>query len=159
MIELDAIDLRILSLLQVHGDIKNVVLAEQVGLSASPCLQRVRRLRKLGVIKSVGAVIDVDKVFRSVRVYVRVSLSDQSASRFASFEEAINDVPEVLECSLMSGEFNYLLKVVCPGIEQFDALMDGLMRRKIGIKSFSILVEIRSVKQTSAIPLGSLVRG
>jgi DNA-binding Lrp family transcriptional regulator len=154
---LDAIDLKILTALQAQGDLTNLKLAELVGLSPSPCLQRVRRLRKAGYIRGFTAIVNTAKLFPSVIVYTKITLAEQTVRRFTMFENAIQKIPEVIECSLMSGEFNYFLKVISRDLEHFNELMQSMMEMDIGIKSFSIFVEIRNVKRTPVLPLDSLL--
>jgi DNA-binding Lrp family transcriptional regulator len=155
---LDAIDLKILTALQAQGDLTNLKLAELVGLSPSPCLQRVRRLRKAGYVRGVTVIVNTAKLFPSVIVYTKITLAEQTVRRFTMFENAIQKIPEVLECSLMSGEFNYFLKVISRDLEHFNALIQSMMEMDIGIKTFSMFVEIRSVKRTSVVPLELLMR-
>ncbi len=155
---LDAIDLRILNALQAQGDLTNLKLAELVGLSPSPCLQRVRRLRKAGYIRGFTAIVNTTKLFHSVIVYTKITLAEQTVRGFTIFENAILKIPEVLECSLMSGEFNYFLKVISRDLDHFNELIQSMMEMDIGIKSFSIFVEIRNVKRTPVLPLGSLIQ-
>lgn len=153
---LDAIDLKILTVLQSQGNLTNLKVAELVGLSPSPCLQRVNRLRKAGYIRGVTAILNTAKIFPSVIVYVKVNLSEQTVRQFTLFESAVQNVPEVLECSLMSGEFNYFLKVIARNLDHFNELMQFMMEMGIGIKTFSAFVEIRNVKRTPVVPIDSL---
>jgi len=156
---LDAIDLKILSALQEQGNLTNLKLADMVGLSPSPCLQRVNRLRKAGYIRGVSAILSVEKIFPSIIVYVKVNLLQQSIREFNLFEKAVKNIPEILECSLMSGEFNYFLKVITRDLDHFNELMQSMMEMGIGVKTFSIFVEIRNVKRTPVVPINSLVPG
>jgi DNA-binding Lrp family transcriptional regulator len=155
---LDPIDLKILTTLQEQGDLTNLKLAEIVGLSPSPCLQRVRRLRKAGYIRGYSAIVNTAKLFPSIIVYAKITLSEQTVRRFTVFENAMQKIPEVLECSLMSGEFNYFLKVVSRDLDHFNELIHSMMEMDIGIKTFSMFVEVRSVKRTPMIPLESLMQ-
>lgn len=154
---LDTIDLSILTALQAQGDLSNVKLAQIVGLSPSPCLQRVRRLRKAGYIRGVTAIVNSGRLFPSIIVYTKITLAEQTVRRFTIFENAIQKIPEVLECSLMSGEFNYFLKVISRDLDHFNQLIHSMMEMDIGIKTFSLFVEIRNVKRTPLIPLRSLM--
>lgn len=156
MNSLDAIDLKILTVLQSQGNLTNLKLAELVGLSPSPCLQRVNRLRKAGYIRGVTAILNIAKLFPSVVVFVKVNLAEQTVRQFTMFESAVQNIPEVLECSLMSGEFNYFLKVIARDLDHFNELMQSMMEMGIGIKTFSIFVEIRNVKRTPLVPIDSL---
>jgi len=153
---LDAIDLKILTVLQEQGNLTNLKLAELVGLSPSPCLQRVNRLRKASYIRGVSAILNTEKIFPSIVVYVKVNLSQQTIREFNLFEKAVKNIPEILECSLMSGEFNYFLKVITRDLDHFNQLMQSMMEMDIGVKTFSVFVQIRNVKRTPIIPIASL---
>ncbi|CAL8981379.1 Leucine-responsive regulatory protein [Rhodoplanes serenus] len=154
---LDAIDLRILDTLQAQGDLTNLKLAEIVGLSPSPCLQRVKRLRKAGYIRGFTAVLNVGKLAPSVIVYTRIRLSEQTARQYAIFETAIMKLPQVLECSLMSGEFDYFLKIIARDFDHYHELMTTMLEMDIGIKNHAMFVEVRNVKRSLAVPLEALV--
>ena len=158
MTTLDAIDLRILTVMQSQGNLSNLKIAEYVGLSPSPCLQRVNRLRKAGYIRGVTAILNIAKIFPSIVVFAKINLAEQTVRQFTIFENAIQNIPEVLECSLMSGEFNYFLKVIARDLEHFNQLTQTMMEMGIGIKSFSFFVEIRNVKRTPVVPIDSLYR-
>src|SRR5690606_6176637 len=134
----------------------NLKLAELVGLSPSPCLQRVNKLRKAGYIQGVSAILNTEKIFPSIVVYVKVNLSQQTIREFNLFEKAVKNIPEILECSLMSGEFNYFLKVITRDLDHFNQLMQSMMEMDIGVKMFSVFVQIRNVKRTPIIPIASL---
>ena len=114
--KLDRIDIRILAHLQRNGRVTNVQLADAVGLSASPCLMRVKRLEKGGYITGYGAQIALQKLGDTLTVFTEVTLSDHRRKDFARFEAAIRNVDEVIECHLVSGGYDYLLKFVTRGI-------------------------------------------
>jgi DNA-binding Lrp family transcriptional regulator len=156
---LDAIDLKILTALQAQGDLTNLKLAELVGLSPSPCLQRVRRLRKTGYIRGCTTIINTAKLFPSIVIYTKITLAEQTVRQYTIFENAVQKIPEVLECSLMSGEFNYFLKVISRDIDHFNSIIQSMMEMDIGIKNFSIFIEIRNVKRTGVVPIQSLLQG
>jgi DNA-binding Lrp family transcriptional regulator len=109
---MDKIDRAILAALQKDGRISNVQLAEQVGLSESACLRRVRILEQEGIIDRYVTLISQSAVGKPNNVFVRVTLDGQQREKLAHFETAIRDVPEVMECYLMSGDFDYLLRVI-----------------------------------------------
>lgn len=157
MEKLDTIDLRILEALQAQGDLTNLKLAELVGLSPSPCLQRVRRLRKAGYIRGFTAIVNVSKLVPSIVVFTKIRLSEQTVRQYSLFEAAIMKLPEILECSLMSGEFDYLLKIVSRDLEHYNEIIRSMMEMDIGVKNFSTFVEIRNVKRTPIVPFVSLL--
>jgi DNA-binding Lrp family transcriptional regulator len=157
MNNLDAIDLKILAVLQSQGNLTNLKIAELVGLSPSPCLQRVNRLRKAGYFRGVTAILNTAKIFPSIIVFVKVNLAEQTVRQFSLFESAMQNIPEIMECSLMSGEFNYFLKVIARDLDHLNDLMQSMIEMGIGVKTFSMFVEIRNVKRTPIVPLDALV--
>ena len=119
-IKLDRIDINILAHLQRNGRITNVELAEAVALSPSPCLIRVKRLEKAGYIVGYNAHIDIAKLGETVTVFTQVTLSDHHMEDFARFESGIRTVDEVIECHLISGGYDYLLKFMTRGIAHYQ---------------------------------------
>ena len=120
MIFLDAIDRRILERLQQDGRLSNADLAEKVGLSSSPCWRRVRALEEAGVIKGYAALLDAKQVGLSVNVFMSVSLSTQNEKSLKEFERAAAARPEVMECYLMTGDSDYLIRVVVPDVPALE---------------------------------------
>jgi DNA-binding Lrp family transcriptional regulator len=157
-IQLDEIDLKILMRLQDEGRISNVDLADQVGLSPAPCLRRVRALERAGAIRRYVALVDPAAVNLHVTVFVQITLDLQVEGRLEIFENAILRRPEVLECYLMTGDADYLLRVVVSDVSAYERfLRDALTRIEsaAGIKSSFAL---KQVKYSTALPLsGSLV--
>jgi DNA-binding Lrp family transcriptional regulator len=157
-IQLDEIDLKILMRLQDEGRISNVDLADQVGLSPAPCLRRVRALERAGAIRRYVALVDPAAVNLHVTVFVQITLDLQVEGRLEIFEHAILRRPEVLECYLMTGDADYLLRVVVSDVSAYERfLRDALTRIEsaAGIKSSFAL---KQVKYSTALPLsGSLV--
>lgn len=124
---LDEIDSRILEALQSDGRITNQALADRVGLSPSPCLRRVRQLEAAGVISGYVALLDPPAIGLDVTAFVRIRLKEQGDRHLAVFEAAIRDLPEVMECYLMTGESDYQLRVVVGSLEEFE----NFLRRKL----------------------------
>jgi Lrp/AsnC family transcriptional regulator, leucine-responsive regulatory protein len=152
--KLDEIDFKILKRLQENGRMSNVELAHNVGLSPAPCLRRVRELKQAGIIRRYVTLVDPAAVNLSVTVFVQISLDLQVDERLEIFEQAIMRRPEVLECYLMTGEADYLLRVVVPDVSAYDKfLRDALTRVEsaAGIKSSFAL---KQVKYSTALPLG-----
>ncbi len=135
MPELDDIDRRILSTLQADGRISLADLAVQVGLSASPCLRRVRNLEKTGVIARYVAVLDQRAVGLPVSVFVSIKLEKQRQESLDRFEKAIARWPEVLECYLMTGSRDYWLRVVVPDLDAYERFVKQKLTRIEGIAS------------------------
>ena len=152
MISLDAIDRRILERLQHDGRLSNADLAEQVGLSSSPCWRRVKALEEAGVIKGYAAQVDAKSVGLSVNVFMSVSLSTQVEKALQAFERAAAERPEVMECYLMTGDSDYLLRIVVPDIAAYD----GVYKRLIaGTQLFDVSSSfaMEQLKFTTALPL------
>ncbi len=152
MISLDAIDRRILERLQHDGRLSNADLAEQVGLSSSPCWRRVKALEEAGVIKGYAAQVDAKSVGLSVNVFVSVSLSTQNEKALKDFERAAAERPEVMECYLMTGDSDYLLRVVVPDLEAYERFVMDFTKIQ-GIAQIRSSFALRPVKQGAALPL------
>ncbi|MBN9263051.1 MAG: Lrp/AsnC family transcriptional regulator [Hyphomicrobium sp.] len=155
--KLDRIDLKILSELQKNGRITNVDLAEKVGLSPSPCLMRVRRLEEAMYISGYGAEIDISKLGEVISVFAEVTLADHGHGDFSRFEAAVRDIDEVIECHLVSGGYDYLLKFITRGIAHYQETMEALLQRNIGIEKYFSYVVIKSPFIKRHYPLASLL--
>ncbi|HEY0294817.1 MAG TPA: Lrp/AsnC family transcriptional regulator [Bordetella sp.] len=142
--KLDRLDLRILVQLQKNGRMTNVDLAEAVGLSASPCLTRVKRLEEAGYIGGYSAKICMDKLGDVLTVFTEVTLSDHRREDFARFEQAVRDIDEIVECHMVSGGYDYLLKFITRGVNQYQELMESLLERNIGIEKYFSFIVIKS---------------
>ena len=142
-IRLDQIDLRILACLQANARVTNQELADAVGLSPSPCLQRVKRLEKTGVITNYHAIIDLAKVCRHVDVIAAVTLNSHGLEDFQIFEKMVEDMRFVVECTKVSGPVDYLVHFVCPDTSSYQMLSDELLKigPKIGNLSSYIVLE------------------
>ena len=140
-VKLDRIDMKILVELQRNGRITNVNLADIVGLSASPCLLRVKRLEQAGYISSYGARINLAKLGSTVTVFTEITLSDHTTEYFTRFEAALRRIDEAMECHLVSGGYDYLVKFVTRGLTHYQETVEGMLERNIGIsKYFSYIV-------------------
>lgn len=150
---LDAIDRRILRCLQENARLSSAELAQQVGLSVSPVWRRVRALEEAGVITGYQALVNPASVGLPVNVFVHVSLEKQVEPALEAFEAAIRRRPEVLECYLMTGDADYLLRVVVPNLAEYERfLMDHLTRVR-GIASIKSSFALRPVKHGTGLPL------
>ena len=150
---LDKYDKSILEALQRDGRISNVQLAEKVSLSESACLRRVRALEESGMIDRYAALISQPKVGLSGNVFVHIGLHREEESELAAFEDAVKSIPEVMECYLMTGEFDYLLRVVVADMADFERLhRDGLTRLP-GVARVNSSVAIRTVQKKTELPL------
>jgi len=142
--KLDRIDLKILAQLQKTGRITNVELADAVGLSPSPCLTRVKRLEQAGYITGYGAQINLHKLGDFLTVFTEVTLQDHKSSDFARFESKIRTIDEIIECHLVSGGYDYLLKFVTPGVGHYQGLIEHLLESNIGIEKYFSYIVIKS---------------
>ena len=156
-LKLDRIDLNILVQLQLDGAQTNLKLAEKVGLSPSPCLQRVKRLESAGYITGYGARINLAKLTDSVTVFTEVTLVDHRIDDFAKFEANIRDVDELMECHLVSGGYDYLLRFLTPSIAHYQERMESLLRRNIGIEKYFSYVVLKSPIVKNTLPLKTLL--
>ena len=152
-IPLDGIDCRILDLLQENARVANADLARHVGLSPSPCLRRVRELERAGVIKSHVSLLDPSAVGLPVSVFVQVTLERQVERALETFERAILQRPEVMECYLMTGDADYLLRVVVADIEAYEAFLKDHLTRTPGVASIKSSFALNQVKYRTALPL------
>jgi DNA-binding Lrp family transcriptional regulator len=155
--KLDRIDINILVQLQKDGAMSNLHLAEQVGLSPSPCLQRVKRLEQAGYISGYGAQINLAKFIDTVTVFTEVTLVDHRMDDFTKFEASIRDVEELMECHLVSGGYDYLLRFLTRSIAHYQDEMEGLLRRNIGIERYFSYIVIKSPIVKTAVPVKKLL--
>lgn len=125
--QLDKISRNILSILQQDARITNQNLADRVGLSPSSCLNRVRKLEQAGMIGPYLGVVDLAALCRTVTVIATVSLKDQSTDTFRAFQQAVEDIPEVVECYIVSGTFDIFLRIVAPDMVRYNEINDGLL--------------------------------
>lgn len=150
---LDRIDRRILACLQENARLTHVELSEQVNLSASQCQRRVRRLEEMGVIQGYGARIDAEAVGLGLTAFVSVSLGKHGENPAARFAQAIRGIPEILECHAVTGEADYLLRVMAPDLKGFsDFLLHRLMSLP-GVDSVKSSVALEPIKTTTALPI------
>lgn len=153
--ELDPIDRKILAELQRNGRISNVDLAAAVGLSPSPCLRRVRDLENAGVIDRYAAILDQAAGGYALSVFVQVTLERQVETALDRFERVVADRPEVMECYLMTGDSDYLLRVVVPDVAAYEAFLKSHLTRIPGVSSIKSSFALNRVKYETALPLGA----
>lgn len=151
--KLDDIDRRILRELQRDGRLQNVELAKRVGLSPSPCLRRVRLLEETGIIGRYVAVVDQAKVGLRLSMFARVWLTAQDAETIDLFIAAMRRLPEVVECYIMLGESDALLRVVVSDLDDYRRFQSMHLTRKNGIQNVKTDVPSEVVKQTFSLPV------
>lgn len=150
---LDSIDWEILSLMQRDARLSNVELARAVGLSPSPCLARVRALERAGYISRYVSLLDPVKVGLKVSVFIQVALEKQIEPALEVFENAIRERPEVMECYLMTGESDYLLRVVVPDLQALEHFILNFLSRVPGVGNIKSSFALKQVKYQTALPL------
>ncbi|ODC05138.1 AsnC family transcriptional regulator [Terasakiispira papahanaumokuakeensis] len=148
---LDRIDLKILQGLQENARISYVDLANQVGLSTTPCLERVKRLERNGVIKGYKAILNPKYLRANLLVFVEISLETQSPSVFDEFRRAVAKLPQIQECHLVSGQFDYILKCRIPEMSAYRQLLGDVVLTLPGVKESKSYVVMEEVKEDSAI--------
>jgi Lrp/AsnC family leucine-responsive transcriptional regulator len=150
---MDAIDLRILARLQQDARISNVELARAVNLSPSPCLARVRALEAAGYIDRYVTLLDSKKLGLGVSVLVQVTLEKQIEPALDTFERAVRERPEVMECYLMTGDADYLLRVLVPDVPAFERFILEFLSRVSGVGNIKSSFALKQVKYQTALPL------
>ena len=150
---MDKYDRRILEELQRDGRISNVQLAARVNLSESACLRRVRALEDEGYIDRYAALVNPSRAGLSGSVFVSIGLHREEQSELAASEEAVRAIPEVMECYLMTGEFDYLLRVVVSDMADFERLHRDSLTRLPGVARVNSSVAIRTVQKKTELPL------
>jgi len=151
--KLDRLDRRILQQLQHNGRMPFVELAAAVGLSPSPCLERVRRLEKDGVIRGYTAIIDPQAIGAGLLVFVEISLDYTSPDIFERFRAAVCEFGQIQECHLVSGNFDYLLKVRIGDMAEYRELLGLILRTLPGVRDSRSFVVMEEVKETLAVPV------
>ncbi len=153
--KLDRYDRAILGLLQREGRLSNQELAERIGLSPSPCLRRVRALEESGLISGYRALLDAKKLGLSLMALIHISMDRHTPERFDNFEQQIRDLPEVLECLLVTGhDADYQLKVVVRDMEAYQALLLNRITRIEGVSGVHSSFVLRRVVDRTELALG-----
>jgi DNA-binding Lrp family transcriptional regulator len=155
--KLDRIDVKILSELQKNGNITNANLANTIGLSPSPCLQRVKRLEASGIISGYGAHLDLSKLTSTVTVFTEVMLKDHRREDFIRFEANARELEEIVECHLVSGGYDYLLKFLVGNIGHYQETVEKLLDLNVGIEKYFSYIVIRSPFVKHTVPLDKLL--
>jgi Lrp/AsnC family leucine-responsive transcriptional regulator len=154
-VTLDRFDRRILEVLQQDGRISNQDLADRIGLSPSPCLRRVRALEESGIIAGYRAMLDARKLGLSLIAFVSISMDRHTPERFANFDATVAALPEVLECSLITGrDADYQLKVIVRDMEAFQELLLNKITRIDGVSGVHSSFVLRQVLERTMLPLG-----
>lgn len=152
--KLDQTDRRILQALQRDGKLQNNELAEQIGLSASPCLRRVKQLEDAGVIDQYVALVNPQKVNLSLTVFARIWLKSQDERAVNQFIDTIMDIPEIVECQLMAGDCDFFLRIVVSDLEAYRKFQISHLNKISGIQNVKTEIPLQKIKHTTALPLG-----
>jgi len=153
---LDAIDRKILSELQADGRMTNVELAKRVGISAPPCLRRVRTLEEMGLIRGYHAEVDSRALGFEVQVFAMVGLESQAEAELVAFEERCRDWPLVRECHMLNGEVDFILKCAAPDLSSFQSFLTGELLSTPNVASVKTSLVIRGAKDQPGVPFDVL---
>jgi DNA-binding Lrp family transcriptional regulator len=153
MATLDSIDRRLLAELQAEGRVTNVDLARRVGLTAPPCLRRVRALEEAGVIKGYHAELDAASLSFTITVFAMVSLKSQAEEDLRAFENHIKALPEVRECHMLNGEIDFILKIVSKDLQSFQEFLTSKLTPAPNVASVKTSLTIRTAKNEPGVPL------
>ncbi|MFD2206247.1 Lrp/AsnC ligand binding domain-containing protein [Kiloniella antarctica] len=151
--KLDRIDRNILRVLQEDGRISNVELARQVNLSPTPCLERVRRLEQSNYIKGYMATLNPVRINASLLVYVQITLEKTTSGAFEEFKRSMLQIPEVLECHMVSGGFDYLIKVRAADMAEYRGILGDKLAATAGVSQTHSYVVMEEVKNTNILPV------
>lgn len=157
--QLDNLDRRILDALQRNAKLSNVQLAEEVGLSPSPCLRRVRLLEEAGVIRGYHAQLDRSKAGLGLTVFVGVKVERHHDESANAFRAAVIDLPEVISCHVVSGESDFLLQVVLPDLASYEDFLFSTLLKLPAVSDIRSNFAISTVKSQTALPLDHLPQG
>jgi Lrp/AsnC family leucine-responsive transcriptional regulator len=152
-LSLDKFDRGILKALQRNGRIANSTLADQVNLSESACLRRVRTLEESGLIEGYVALINQEQAGCPVNVFVNITLERQDQTDLHAFEEAVRKLPEVMECYLMTGDYDYLLRVVASDTADFERIHSKVLTRLPGVSRVHSSFALRAVQKSRELPI------
>jgi len=152
-IEIDELDRKILRLLQSDASLSATAIGEQVGLSQSPCWRRIQRLKNSGLIKAQGLVIDRKKLGFDTMVFAHVKLTAHGRSKVAEFGDTIRQFPEVLECHLLLGQVDFLLRIVTPDLEAYERFFFERLSQLPDVQEVTSSIALSEVKHTTELPI------
>lgn len=155
--KLDRIDINILAQLQANSSMTNVRLAEAVGLSPSPCLQRVKRLEKAGFITGYRAQISVNRLTESVIIFTEVTLADHRKDDFKRFEREIAKIENLQEMHLVSGGYDYLLKFTVRNMIHYQDIISDVLEKNIGVEKYFSYIVIQTLLDRGYVPVKALM--
>lgn len=154
MEKLDRTDIRILERLQINARISNLELADAIGLSPTPCARRVRRIEESGLIRGHAALLDQERLGLSLTAFIHVNMDRHTPDRFEAFEEEVSQYPEVMECSVVTGQnSDYLIQAVVPDMSYYERFLLGRLTRIAGVTDVHSSFVLRRVIQKTNLPL------
>ena len=156
---LDSYERRILKLLQTDSARTNVEIAQEIGLSEAPCWRRIQRLKRDGYIRAQVSLLDRQKLGLATQVFAQIKLTAVARSNISEFANAIREFPEVLECYVLMGSADFLLRIVTNNIETYERFFFNKLSRVPGIQDVSSMVVMSEVKATTALPLDLIGEG
>jgi len=156
-VSLDPFDLKMLSILQRHGRMSKVELANAIGLSASPCHMRLKKLEDAGYIIGYHAEVDISRLVNITKVFTEIALQSHRSDDFDRFEQAIMKIDEIVECDATGGGIDYLLKIVVTRIDQYQDIMESLLEKNLGISRYYSYIVTKSIKKYQGYPINSLL--
>ena len=152
-IKIDSIDRKILRLLQEDASLTAAAIGEQIGLSQSPCWRRIQRLKDSGLIRQQGMVFDRKKLGFGTMVFAHVKLTAHGRSKVAEFGETIRQFPEVLECHLLLGHVDFLLRIVTPNLEAYERFFFERLSQLPDVQEVTSSIALTEVKHTTELPI------
>lgn len=152
--QLDAYEKKILRLLQEDAALSNADIAERIGLSASPCWRRIDRLEREGFIKRRVALLDRQKVGLNAQIFAQVKLNAHGRANLDEFAASIREIPEVLECYVLMGSVDFLLRIVTSDIEAYEKLFFNRLSQLPGVQEVNSTVALSEIKSTTSLPIG-----
>ncbi|WEK45039.1 MAG: Lrp/AsnC family transcriptional regulator [Candidatus Sphingomonas colombiensis] len=151
--ELDAYERKILAILQLNTSRSNAEIAAEIGLSEAPCWRRVQRLKRDGFIRSQVSLLDRRKIGLNAQVFAQVKLTAHGRSHLAEFSDAIRGFPEVLDCFVLMGPVDFLLRIVARDIEAYERFFFDKLSRVPGVQEINSMVALSEIKSTTALPI------
>ncbi|WP_338241240.1 Lrp/AsnC family transcriptional regulator [Aurantiacibacter hainanensis] len=151
--DLDRYERKILRLLQEDASLSTAAIAERVGLSASPCWRRIDRLEREGFIRRRVALLDRHKVGLNAHIFAQVKLNAHGRANLDEFAEAIRELPEVLECYVLMGQVDFMLRIVAPDIEAYERFFFDRLSQLPGVQEVNSTVALSEIKATTALPI------
>lgn len=150
--KMDKIDLKILKMLQENSKITNLELSKRIGLSPAPTLERVKKLEQSGIIQSYHAKVDSSKIGLNVKTFVLVSLAWQKPNALENFIEKVNKIQEISECYIITGDADFILKIVCKDIPSYEKLLYKTLAQIEEIERLKTLMTLSKVKKEKVLP-------